>query len=460
MIAYSGKPDGPPIASIRAERMSWPAALAELVDNSFDAGARRVEVMLEPHGFIVRDDGRGVDNLSRLLKFGDHHAHATTRLGRYGIGAKEVIFRGNLVRIETVHAGQRYELQIDVSSVMDWDALEGADPVPVDEPPGTIIEVRKIPRDIARITETPIREKLSLTFAPAISGGRQILLGSGKAETTPVAAWTPPLLKSVIEGEHKHEDGRTFTYRAGLLADPAPRLRGTWVAYAHRYLDHSKLGFEVSPGARVHVQIHLHEKRYGLWRLEKHKRELFERQKEELAEVLGDILLPLFAADEAEEQDIKVDGANAILDAAFGQDGGTSTPRPGPGQQPGGKFGKGDGDEAPAPPKKERPKRAAKTEKTRRPLSRGLRVRRDHLGEEAVPFQYTQAKHRSTIIFNADHVLWKQIEGDEVAIAREALFIYTHSRADTRAQRSYFGLLEEHLTSRAKEFGRLLRGIK
>ena len=77
-------------------------AIAELIDNSLDAGARHVEVIVieaprdpsipfsrsRTHEIAVADDGTGMDlnTLRRSLRFGDGTRAARTGIGRFGVG--------------------------------------------------------------------------------------------------------------------------------------------------------------------------------------------------------------------------------------------------------------------------------------------------------------------------------------------------------------------------------------
>lgn len=77
-------------------------ALAELIDNSLDADARHVEVIVidlprdpaipfsrsRTNEIAVADDGTGMDRrtLRRSLRFGDGTRTARTRIGRFGVG--------------------------------------------------------------------------------------------------------------------------------------------------------------------------------------------------------------------------------------------------------------------------------------------------------------------------------------------------------------------------------------
>ena len=67
-------------------------ALAELIDNSIDAGASQVEILLSPEGDLevgVRDNGKGMsrDELSECLIFGgSSRFNQRASLGRFGMG--------------------------------------------------------------------------------------------------------------------------------------------------------------------------------------------------------------------------------------------------------------------------------------------------------------------------------------------------------------------------------------
>lgn len=74
-------------------------AISELIDNSIDAGATDVDVIVEEcqtpevarwrvHRIAVADNGEGMDEdtLRRALKFGDGHGRQSGRIGRFGMG--------------------------------------------------------------------------------------------------------------------------------------------------------------------------------------------------------------------------------------------------------------------------------------------------------------------------------------------------------------------------------------
>jgi hypothetical protein len=64
--------EGIPIDDIRSRDLSWNHICAELADNSLDAKARRIEIILGKRSVTVRDDGIGVKDTRALLIYGRH----------------------------------------------------------------------------------------------------------------------------------------------------------------------------------------------------------------------------------------------------------------------------------------------------------------------------------------------------------------------------------------------------
>ena len=70
--------------------------LDELIDNSIDAGAENIAIVIHTVGdriskIVVDDDGQGMDNegLNNALRVGLHLSTGQTSIGRYGMGMKE-----------------------------------------------------------------------------------------------------------------------------------------------------------------------------------------------------------------------------------------------------------------------------------------------------------------------------------------------------------------------------------
>lgn len=91
--------DVPPSAarltgSLRDIGYDFPTAVADLVDNSISAGAKRVgvELVFEPDNsyVLIWDDGRGMttNGLHEALRFGSRRDYRRNELGRFGLGLK------------------------------------------------------------------------------------------------------------------------------------------------------------------------------------------------------------------------------------------------------------------------------------------------------------------------------------------------------------------------------------
>jgi hypothetical protein len=80
--------------SLRDIGYDFPAAIADLVDNSVMAGAERVEVVIRFDGpksmVLICDDGSGMspNGLVEALRFGSRRTYGSRDLGRYGLGLK------------------------------------------------------------------------------------------------------------------------------------------------------------------------------------------------------------------------------------------------------------------------------------------------------------------------------------------------------------------------------------
>src|SRR5262245_39505261 len=103
-------PKGSVLDSYANANLSWWKAFGELIDNAFDAGAMTFAAEFTANGLIVRDDGHGCDDPTRMIQLGAHMKSTGTRLGRYGIGGKDAaLWIGGLdstIRIRTEHGGR------------------------------------------------------------------------------------------------------------------------------------------------------------------------------------------------------------------------------------------------------------------------------------------------------------------------------------------------------------------
>jgi len=236
-------PDPHILSSFANANLPWWKALAELVDNSLDAGATRVVIDVTDRVLTVSDDGAGCEDITAVFKLGDHKKGKSAKriLGRYGIGAKdawlscadtmEVLTRRN--RIET-------SLKVNWTEWMqsNWNVRD-PECKATDQPSGTTIKLplrhgKNSPNDDAY-------NMLAFVFTPAISRGIQILKPShGKKKI--LQPFFMPTRNDVVQAEFDI-DGKAVKIDIGILPDGVKLEKGPfWLIYGHRIIDATSLG--------------------------------------------------------------------------------------------------------------------------------------------------------------------------------------------------------------------------
>lgn len=145
--------------SLRDIGYDFPSAIADLVDNSVSAGARRVDVIVHFDGsashVIVADDGAGMTDavLAEALRFGTRRQYSPADLGRYGLGLKTAsISQCRRLTVVSRRSLQRRRLalrSLDLDHIEETDRWELTDPAPdsvchraldwLEDGPGTVV---------------------------------------------------------------------------------------------------------------------------------------------------------------------------------------------------------------------------------------------------------------------------------------------------------------------------------
>jgi hypothetical protein len=279
-------PDPHVLESKEADKLGWHDALAEVIDNSFDANATRVEIAITGRKCSVKDDGCGIEDIASAIRLGGHKRRKSTVLGRYGVGLKDAwMFLSHHIAIDTVRCGTRTQLAMTPADVKLVDGRWIApDPftVPSDAPAGTLVEFDPLRPDRAKPNKETF-DRLAWTFMPAIESGRQIVRTlSGSRKPLPVT--TLPATTEAIEATVS-ANGKQAKLLCGIMADgernPYP---GLWVCYGHRIIAATTLGCGPYSSSRIAGTIRLGSE----WRLTPHKNDL--------AELLDELDAALFAA--------------------------------------------------------------------------------------------------------------------------------------------------------------------
>lgn len=267
------------LQSKREAKLTWPQALGELIDNSFDAGAMNVSITFGPGKQLnIRDDGAGCDNLQAMLTLGSHYRTVSTRLGRYGVGLKDAAcwMWGELV-IATVSGDVLYNLNVNWAELVKRNAWELPDPitVPRNGKVGSSLTFRNIEKGLPRDYER-LCDELSYTFTPGLLKGYQIRFQFQKKHPILAKPYSLPAFSEILEDSFAI-DGRGVKLRVGIVKEGVPNYRpGFAFCHHHRVIMTNALGAGDFSTARIAGQIFLDD----AWRLSVHKDDISDMQDE------------------------------------------------------------------------------------------------------------------------------------------------------------------------------------
>lgn len=282
-VLIMGKVDLTPKAhvlhSFMNTRILWHNALAELIDNSYDHGqANSVEIIIEDNVVKIKDDGRGVSDVTSCFRYGDHRVSGKEGISKYGVGAKDVwLAFCNTMRVITVKDGIKTTAEADCEKMASYQTFEMEDPESIaaqDGEIGTVIELhlrggKKKPSD-------DVFDKLRWMFTPALKRGFQIIFTRriGKAITRrPLRPEELPLMTDIVQAEFDIQ-GKGVKIEIGIVADGQEMKNGPfWLIREHRIVQSTSLGIKNGYGAKkIGGAIYLKEG----WSLAKHKDSLME----------------------------------------------------------------------------------------------------------------------------------------------------------------------------------------
>jgi hypothetical protein len=275
--------------------------LCELVDNAFDADARRVWIELGRRSITVADDGSGMQEINDAIRFGKgtRAARRGGVLGRYGVGMTDALCKlGPKAEISTLRHGALRRLRVD------WEECLRNDHFPyLDE--GKPQRARELTLfetlNVAAGTRVHIHGQapgiqldrlhriLTERYTPGIWDGREIFIRREAQDWIVIEDMAPGPLGDVIEYDGEI-GGRPYHVYGGLMAERSVVYNRAFIGYAYRFVEETT---ELFKGiSTAHLQVFLGE----AWkdclgthknRVELHREELFEdirsRTKEWLA---------------------------------------------------------------------------------------------------------------------------------------------------------------------------------
>jgi hypothetical protein len=152
--------------SLRDIGYDFPAAVADIVDNSVMAGASHIDVSVEFAGedsyVVISDDGEGMtgNGLVEALRYGSRRSYRRSDLGRYGLGLKTAsLSQCRSVTVVTCRRsapGKVHIRMLDLDLIAEWDEWLVVEPLPAPViqrsverlaiEPGTVVIWRKLDR--------------------------------------------------------------------------------------------------------------------------------------------------------------------------------------------------------------------------------------------------------------------------------------------------------------------------
>ncbi|UYG05539.1 ATP-binding protein [Halomonas sp. LR3S48] len=258
---------GQALMSLRDSGYSLPTALAEVVDNSIEARANRIQIRLEEtvehgkkhvHRIAISDDGEGMDveTLHHYLVIGySTRWMRRDTIGKYGVGAKLAAL--NFGRRIDVWSRQSADnpwrhVHFDLDEALREEQQEGAGAVGIDAPQiaeipddfgallpkgtGTLVVWSRVDRlEQGRVTATfdellvDVQKELSRIFREYIDGGIKLDVNNkALLPHDPLFLMKGTWAEEVLNKDPREGDEAPF-YQAQTIADEPIKIRGSTV---------------------------------------------------------------------------------------------------------------------------------------------------------------------------------------------------------------------------------------
>jgi hypothetical protein len=264
--------------------------ICELVDNAFDADAKRVWIELGRRSITVGDDGSGMEDIDDAIRFGKgtRVGRRGRVLGRYGVGMTDALCKlGPRAEVVTLRDGTLRKLRVDWEECLRNDHfpyLADVKPQPSREialfdelaaPSGTRVRIHG---QAPALHLDKLCRLLTERYTPGIWEGREIFVRREGQGWVVIEDMDPGKLTDVIEYDGEI-DGLSYHVYGGLMTQRNVVYNRTFIGYAYRFVEDTT---ELFKGvSTAHLQVFLGEE----WKecLGTHKNRL-ELKREELFE--------------------------------------------------------------------------------------------------------------------------------------------------------------------------------
>ena len=435
IITASAAPDAHILDSYRNSGATLPDCICELIDNSFDAGAIKVEITMSSDQITVKDNGLGTPHIEDMVKLGGHRASSTTSVGKYGVGGKgTAITIGERYQVRSVFNGVSRFVDIMWKNLANngWEfEIETGE---TKDKCGTTVSILK--PVISSVLPKPTTDRISRDFQPALTSGRSVTINGKKV--VPVVF---PKFKELhtAEGEDVFDDCLLkYKVEFGEMLE-VYKGEPFLISYGHRIMfDTSEPCGELSPTSRFRARVMLSGKGWGLL---KHKDGLRECEStrwlyKQLNQDCHEVMKRLHDSGE----NVEMKEAEHILESIIADIHGQAR-RPGKPEQPTDKTGR------------KRPRKIKEAEVTggfgivrqrreRGAEARGVNIRRDEVQPEDSLGKIQSNKTHITMILNKNHPTVIGAKPDTILTLALSLYA-AHLISDPDRQLKLPGLDEE-----------------
>lgn len=206
--------------SMRHLNYSNVTAIADIVDNSIDAGATNVDIRIGDDFVAIADNGCGMDKetLIQAITMGSDTTKEDWQLGRFGMGLVTAgISLSPYIRVSTTQDGKTYNAVLDLEHISknnQWEAFceEGAyTDAPREQ--GTVVWLERIDNfnfNSAEIVAKKVAAHLSEVFRKFIQAGVEICVNGNKLTPLDPLALDSPNTEVLIDQEVITKSGKSF----------------------------------------------------------------------------------------------------------------------------------------------------------------------------------------------------------------------------------------------------------
>lgn len=324
------------LAAMMATRYRWTTPISELIDNSLDAGASKVEIFLQKDCIDVCDDGVGCADLVNMVRRGSSVAQVpgSVRSGQYGIGLKDatVFFcqRTGQIDIMSIHCGKARSISWNPGKTLAlgrWLIDAPTEPCVEDvrerlpDGRGTWMRLTLGRKQQDKEGRASLLQTLAFVFYPAICKGKHITVYDGGKPTRLSQAQLPELHDG-IEDVIELPGDRRAKIRAGVLpSGKTPLWPGVNLFWRHRSLQQQQsIGCGRYAMMQMSAMVMLEGRGWGVTR---HKDGLLDDDVAMLDQALQEKLRPVLEKAQSQaltfEQDKLTDALNVAMAKCVGR---------------------------------------------------------------------------------------------------------------------------------------------